>query len=593
MVGRRMNQSELSSIELDKEKGSQTHVNLDTTGKLACLAEFAREFRSEHVAEEATTLAQRLTEGRFYVACIGQFKRGKSTLLNALVGGTVLPTGTIPVTAVPTVLRYGDSPGARVRFRGGNWMDVPPRELKQYVAEEYNPENSKGVAGVEVFLPSQLLANGMCLVDTPGLGSIFSGNTAATHGFVPHIDAAVIVVGADPPIAGEELTLVETVGKQVEHLVVLLNKADRTSDVERAAAVPFTRNVLEKRLGRPIGPIFEISAYERLERGQKTRDWDAFVRCLQELAAESGGTLVHRAGERGLRRLGEELLAVTIEEREALLRPIEESERRITAMRATIAEAQQSMREMGYLFMAEVHRLSDLLFARRKEFLRENVSPARATLEEQLSSIPRAWGPRFRRQTMHAAQRIAAEHVLPWLGKEQVFAEGEYRLVAERLMCIGNSFLKKLAESSVTELARMPNALDSEKGFRSASHFRFEELINVAQPASPVRYMADVVLGLVGAHSVLEKESTDFLDYLIEMNSTRVQADVMERVQGSQGQLETEIRKLLHEVTRIAANALEHARETRSRGSAVVEAKLARIFAVEQELNVLIHDRTS
>jgi hypothetical protein len=45
-------------------------------------------------------------------------------------------------------------------------------------------------------------------------GSVFAGDTAATHAFVPHIDAAIVVVGADPPIAGEELALVSAIGKQ-------------------------------------------------------------------------------------------------------------------------------------------------------------------------------------------------------------------------------------------------------------------------------------------------------------------------------------------------------------------------------------------
>src|SRR6266568_1081485 len=88
----------------------------DSSSRLVRIAELAREFGSERVAEEATSLAERLTEGRFYVACIGQFKRGKSTLLSALVGYTVVPTGFIPVTAVPTVIRFGGELHARVRM---------------------------------------------------------------------------------------------------------------------------------------------------------------------------------------------------------------------------------------------------------------------------------------------------------------------------------------------------------------------------------------------------------------------------------------------------------------------------------------------
>jgi ribosome biogenesis GTPase A len=83
------------------------------------LAELAHDFGAERLEDEAKYLAQRLMEGRFYVACIGQFKRGKSTLLNALVGDEILPTGVVPVTTVPTVLRYGEKRCARIRFHGG------------------------------------------------------------------------------------------------------------------------------------------------------------------------------------------------------------------------------------------------------------------------------------------------------------------------------------------------------------------------------------------------------------------------------------------------------------------------------------------
>lgn len=565
----------------------------DLAGKLARLADLAKEFSSNHVAEEATSLGDRLQEGRFYVACIGQFKRGKSTLLNALVGDSVLPTGVVPITTVPTVIRYGDTRRARVRFEGGTWTFVAPEELMQYVSEEHNPENAKGITGVEVFFPSSLLADGMCFVDTPGLGSIFAGNTAATQAFVPHIDAAIIVVGADPPIAGEELALVENVGKQARHLLVVLNKADRTSEEERRVAVPFTRKVLEKRLGRPVGPIFEISAFQRAERRETNWDWDAFLAALEQLVEQSGRTLVRSAGERGVRRLGEEMLSITLEEREALVRPIEESERRIAAMRDTIAETERSLREISYLFMAEKHRLSDLFLERRKAFLREIDRATRSEAEQAMLALHRGFGPRFRREAMHAAQEIAAERVLPWLALEQARAGDEYRKVAGRFVQIGNDFLQRLAESRIPELSRMPNALNSEKGFRVVSHFRFEQLINVARPASPLRYLADVILGLVRAFSVIRKDAVEFLEYLLEMNSTRVQSDLMDRVEESQGQLEAEIRKLLHEVARIATSALEHAREARSRGATAVEEKLARIGVGEKEIRELVASVTS
>jgi hypothetical protein len=554
------------------------------------LAELASELSSDHVFEDARSLAERMSEGRFYVACIGQFKRGKSTLLDALLGDHILPTGVLPITAVPTVIRYGRSRSARVRFRGGMWADIAPEELTQYVSEEQNPENLKGVAGVEVFVPSALLAEGMCFVDTPGLGSVFAGNTAATQAFVPHIDAAIVVVGADPPIAGEELALVEEVGKQVSDLVVVLNKADRASDSDRDLAKSFTRRVLEKRLMRSIGPVYEISAEERLQNQGPERDWASLIVALETLVRESGRNLVRTAGERGLRRLGEELLTITSEERDALVRPIEESERHIENLRQTISDAERSLRDVEYLFMAEQHHLSDMFLEQRKSFLAEASLKATAEFAEELRCIPRRFGPKFRRDAMHDAQVMTERHVLPWLKAEQSRAEEEYRKVESRFVNIGNDFLRKLSESGVPELARMPNALDSEKGFRVPSRFTFEHLVHVALPASPLRYVVDVVLGIVQAFPMIERDAQEFLDHLMDMNSTRVQSDIVDRVQESRGQLEVEIRKLLHEVSRIAVRALDHARAAKAEGASAVDAKLLRLKAIEREIRSVMAD---
>jgi molybdenum-dependent DNA-binding transcriptional regulator ModE len=94
-----------------------------------------------------------------------------------------------------------------------------------------------------------------------------------------------------------------------------------------------------------------------------------------------------------------------------------------------------------------------------------------------------------------------------------------------------------------------------------------------------------VFLGFVRAFGVIERDAWEFLDHLMDMNSTRVQSDVIRRVEESRGQLEAEIRKLLHEISRIAEQALDHARATRAEGASVVEAALARLDAFEGELS--------
>jgi ribosome biogenesis GTPase A len=545
------------------------------------------ELVAEQIAKEALDLAARVSEGRFYLACIGQFKRGKSTLINALVGECILPVGFVPVTAVPTVIRYGAQLRARVQFREGTWQDIDASNLEQYVSEEHNPENTKGVAGAEVFVPSRLLSSGMCLVDTPGLGSVFTGNTAATQAFIPHIDAALVVVGADPPLAGEELALVEAVGRKVQDLILVLNKADRTTDEEREAAAGFARKQLEKRLQRPAGPFFEVSATERLLNRGPERDWGKLTAALDRLVQESGRQLIQAACDRGIERLSEQLLVIITEEREALRRPIEESEQRIGVMKQTIAEAERSMRELGFLWMAEQRHLSDMFNDRHTRFLRSVLPEASQEFERALESVPRKMGPSYRRAIMHEGQEIARRHVLPWLVTEQAEGEQEYRRVASRFVLMANDFLKKLAGAGIPELARMPHALDPETGFRTRSEFLFKDLVEVAQPASPLRWLADLFLGLVGARGVIRKDGREFLGRLLEVNCTRVQSDILNRVQESRNRLEVEIRKLLHEISRIAVGALTHAREARAAGVAAVEAALARLERLASEVSDL------
>jgi len=572
----------------DGRPPTEESVSVDGASRLLQLAGLAQELESEAVAEEARELAGRVSEGRFYVACIGQFKRGKSTLLNALVDRELVPTGFVPVTAVPTVIRFGEGLRARIRMRDGSWQDIGMSDLKQYVTEELNPENKKGVDGAEVFVPSPLLSSGMCFVDTPGLGSVFTGNTATTQAFIPHIDAALVVVGADPPIAGEELALVESIGAQVQDLILVINKADRTSDPERAAAVKFTREILEKRLCRPMGEVFEVSAAERMEHRGPLRDWEELLATLHHLVDDSGRNLVRAACDRGLQRLSEQLLAIVSEDRDALQRPLEESERRIVLMKETIGDAERSMRELDYLFMAEQHRISDLFGDRHKQFFTSAWTESETEFAEGLPSVALGFGPNYRRRVMHLAQEISRRKVMPWLKPEQDEGERQYRAVALRFVEMGNSFLKKLADAGLSELTRMPHALDPEKGFRVRSSFYFENFIGTAQPPSPLRWLADVFLTIVGARKVITNEGREFLRHLLETNTARVQNDVLNRIQDSRGRMEAEIRKLLHEISRFAEQALDRARKLKEEGTPAVQSAIERLNRLERGVSALV-----
>jgi GTP-binding protein EngB required for normal cell division len=575
----------------EESRASASRPGLDSSGvvgveadKLLRIASLSEQFNSAQITDDARSAAERIAEGRFYVACVGQFKRGKSTLLNALIGKPILPSGVVPVTAVPTILRFGESLGARVRLSSGEWTEIAIGDVEDYVSEVRNPENSKRVAGLEVFVPSPLLAEGMCFVDTPGLGSVFAGNTAATHAFLPHIDAAIVVIGADPPIGGDELALVESVAKEISDILFVLNKADRVTKPDRDAAVSFARQVLESRLQRPVRSIFEISALEQLDNGGSQRDWARLVDALEQLVQQSSRQLVRDADDRSVRRLSSQLLIVVKEERDALTRPFDESERRISQLREIVSQAEQSLNDLGYLFSGEQQRLSKTFGDHRDVFLKSVRDVAHHELSSALKSLPRTNGPRYRRSAMRAAQDVARNHTMPWLETEKTKGEEAYRKIAKRFTDLTTDFLSKTRGIRTSELEYLPRELTAEQDFRTRSEFQFYEYIVVAIPASPIRYVADLMIGAIRAHSVIDAAAHDFLDLLLEINSERVRNDLEERVTKSRRALEAEIRTVLHELSAVSERALARARTAHAAGAPSVESSLKRLAGIEAEL---------
>jgi len=558
-------------------------LSLSGEAELNRLAELATEFGAEHIASTARSISERISEGRFYVACIGQFKRGKSTLLNALIGHSVLPTAVVPVTAVPTIIRFGEHLSARIRLQYADWIDISVSVVEEYVSEGKNPENAKGVAGVEIFVPSPLLQTGMCLVDTPGLGSVFAGNTAATQAFIPHIDAAIVVIGTDPPLSADELQLVETVSQEVHDLLFVLNKADRASAEERSAALDFARRVLETRLKRAVPAVFEVSALDRLEQSGPERDWGLFVHALEDLVRHSGRALVRKATDRGIRRAANQLLSVIKEERNALQRPLEESEQHIAMLRKTLGESEVRMRDLGVLLSAEQLRLSGVIGERRKAFLKQAHVETQTALTQSLSSLaPGRNGPAYRRSVNHLAQEIARAQLTPWLAQEAAFAGEEFRKTAKRFVELANEFLHRLGETDVPGLEELPEDLASDQGLRVRSQFHFHVIERVAAPASPFLFIADLVLGSVGLRGGIARDSNEFLEQLLEVNSSRVQSDVDERVRESRKKLDAEIKEVLREASAIADRALARARAAQSAGAPGIQAALARLHSAQQ-----------
>jgi hypothetical protein len=551
-----------------------------TGATVAELEGLAREAGADELAREASLVAERLREGRFYVACVGQFKRGKSTLVNALVGEAVLPAGVVPVTSVVTVVRWGERRAARVRFGHRAWEDCDPGALETYVSEEHNPGNEKDVTGVEVFVPSPLLAGGLCLVDTPGIASVSVAGTAATRAFVPHVDAALVVLGADPPISGAELDLVEALAGTVGEMVFVLNKADRLPEAERAEAVRFTARVLGERLGRPIGPILQVSAAERLAGHGPPRDWAALVGRLEVLARDAGADLVRAAEIRETRALAARLLAELDQQQAALTRPLVESEAEVKRRRRTAAAAERALEELGPRMTAVEDRLVRTLAAARDAFLPAAVAEARRDLQARLADVFRTGGP-LRTRAVEAATEVARQVLERWRREQGPQVERLYREAMQRFVALLGEIDQGLPGSPGST-----EALPSEAALTARSQLHYTEMLRVA-PVSAAARLWDRLRPPAARRRAVERAAVAYLERLLEVNSARVANDFRERVARSRRELEAGVRRPLRDAVTSAERALAEARRARAAGAAAVRARLERIATLRTRVEAL------
>lgn len=193
------------------------------------------------------------------VAILGQFKSGKSSLLNALVGTPdgadpgLLPVGVLPVTAVVTRLSAADTLGATVSRLDGATFDVPPAAVGEYVSEAGNPDNIKRVAAVDIRTPALAALHGLRLVDTPGLGSVHAHNTRATLDWLPGVALALVAISVERPLSEEDRRLIETLRPLASRVVIVLTKADLLTPAELAQVRAFVAREVRAALGPAPG----------------------------------------------------------------------------------------------------------------------------------------------------------------------------------------------------------------------------------------------------------------------------------------------------------------------------------------------------
>ena len=315
--------------------------------------------------ERLLAVREQLVSNHFNLIVLGQFKRGKTTLINSLVGNAILPSSVVPLTSIVTILKFGAEIRCTIFMKNGTEQNVNLEKIHDYVTESGNPENRRGVKCACIEYPIPLLEEGMQLVDTPGIGSTFLHNTETTYEFLDHLDAAVFLMSADVPISQVEKELLETIKSSTQKIFFVLNKVDNLIPKEITEMSTHNMDVL-KDMGFTVQEIWPISARKALE-AKTTEDKNLLLHSgLSDLEDAIGTFLSTEKGRIVLNTAISKLKRITLQtvsqiaiETKTLTDSEEKLENKINTFNKLNDNLKKDKEDIAYLIKGETNKLNN------------------------------------------------------------------------------------------------------------------------------------------------------------------------------------------------------------------------------------------
>lgn len=294
---------------------------MELTTDLNQLKEYSKQLSLSGNVESIEETLDKVANDSFEVAIIGEFKRGKSTLINAILGKEILPADVLPTTATLNRVTYGITPGVTVAYKDGNKEDVEIDKLNDYVTKLSSESEQKAstVKEATIYYPTAYCKNNVDIIDTPGLNDD-ENMTEVTLSVIPQIDAAIFVIMAQAPFSEyerdflENKMLISDIGRVIfavncidrcdeddaERVIDSIGKRINTYVLEKAKKVMGEDSeefaVYKRKIGKP--KVFGISAKQALKGKLKgdnelleRSNYPAFEAELERLLTQERGAI--------------------------------------------------------------------------------------------------------------------------------------------------------------------------------------------------------------------------------------------------------------------------------------------------------------
>jgi len=532
---------------------------------------------------------EKLEANRFNMVVVGQFKRGKTCLINALLGSPILPVSVIPQTSIVTILVYGQKPAGRVFLKNEKAFDIPVQALADYVTETGNPKNEKEVAEVVVVFPSPYLKDGVRLVDTPGVGSVYIHNTDVAYRYLPKCDAALFLLSVDQPVSSAEIEFLKDVREYAGRIFFLLNKTDYLSCEELDSALLFAKETLQQIMGPDAIKIFPISAKLGLQakldgssQGLAASGLPCFSEALDRfLVKEKGKVLIESVSGNLLKVLSRARLENELELK-SLVTPVEQIREKIAAFETKKLELIEQRRTFDDLFSAEIKRLIVSELDRGVAALKERLV---SEMEEQFNRFYESKKDLSLKELNDAIAAFVLEKIreefTAWRELEEDRLSSAFDSICARFASKVNEMTDSLLDFS-SQLFSIPFESIEVQSFRdSGSSFQYKFRDDAVGLGMLADSLTQVVPGYISgrwkfqrlrdwavrtANKMILGKRKRHMREMIEMQAGRLRSDYLDRINRSASRFRSRIIGNMDTIAQGIARAIERGIDLRLRG---------------------------
>jgi GTP-binding protein EngB required for normal cell division len=504
------------------------------------LSEIAAGINANSVHVEITELSEKLSTNRFYLVIIGLFKRGKSSVINALLGQELAPVAVTPVTSVITFFEYSTSSSAHVFFENGIKTLIELSDVVNYVSEEQNPKNKKNVKFLKIYCDNPILKN-LIIVDTPGIGSLFEHNTETTIEFLPRIDAALFILSADLPISKADLEFLLQVKTTIPKVLFVLNKSDLLIPSELDKIISYDLKMLNEINGYhvPVTELITVSAREffknRNQVGLNVKDPGNFKLLQKKINEEIVGIrdeiLVKNSINR-LHSIARQLLAMVKVKIDTLQLPVSELEKKRESMQSSIDFAISGKGDFEAVVNSRIQKLQVAISEKTEQKRNELIKYCNEVLVE---NSKQSWN-RIKEIDTNTFNNELSKYILSQYDELrsllEISVKDEFNQIILQYSRQSQSFLNEIARRMNELLGIDINGIISVFDLDVYTSFYLISDIKFSIPSLKKRFIYKVIPDVFLKRIILSQIHANCID-LINPNAGRIRYDIDYRVSES------------------------------------------------------------